>query len=163
MPELTGAGSMRRPTVAWNGIGRLVDDLGGRTGADRPLDADRRRFAEFDVDPELAGQRLLDHLLLYLAIERNRYLLPDIVLPEIDQRILLGQLGKGRMQRSLVGAACRARRPSPASAARNGGPRGPSAAGRSHRRSGYRRAPKACRSGLPSSRCGERPGRGRRR
>ena len=52
-------------------VGLLADDLDGRAGADRPLDADRRRLAEGDVDAEVVRQRRLDDLLLHLAVERD--------------------------------------------------------------------------------------------
>ena len=79
--------------------------LDGRAGADRPLDADRRRLAELDVDAEVVRQRRLDDLLLHLAVQRDEDLLPDIVLPQVDQRVLLGELGERGVQRALVGGA----------------------------------------------------------
>ena len=70
----------------------------------RPLDADRRRLAERDVEAEVARQRRLDDLLLDLAVERDRELLADVVLPDVDQRVLLGELGERDAEpRSVVG------------------------------------------------------------
>ena len=45
-----------------------------------------------DVDAEVVAQRRLDDLLLDLAVERDRDLLPRVVLPDVDQRVLLGEL-----------------------------------------------------------------------
>ena len=94
---------MRRPTVARNGLRRLAHDRStAPPGADRALDADRRRLAELDVDAEVVGQRRLDDLLLHLAVERDGELLPDVVLPHVDQRVLLGELGERDAERALV-------------------------------------------------------------
>ena len=79
--------------------------LDGGAGPDRPLDADRRRLAEVDVEAELVRQRRLDDLLLHLAVERDGDLLPDVVLPHVDQRVLLGELGERHVERAPVGPA----------------------------------------------------------
>ena len=86
-------------------VGLLVDELDGRAGADRPLDADRRRLAEVDLEAEVVGQRRLDDLLLHLAVERDGDLLPSVVLPQVDQRVLLGELGERDVERAPVGRA----------------------------------------------------------
>ena len=67
--------------------------------AGRPLDADRRRFAEGDVEAEVACQRRLDDLFLDLAVERDGQLLADVVLPYVDQRVLFGELGESNAKR----------------------------------------------------------------
>ena len=97
----TGAGSKRSPTVARNGFG-LAELFDGRARADQSLDADRRRLAELDVDAEVGRQRLLDDLLLHLAVEREEKLLPDVVLPQVDQRVLLGELRERDVKRALL-------------------------------------------------------------
>ena len=66
-----GAGSTRSPTVARNGLAS-VPMTRPPAGADRPLDADRRVSAELDLEPNSLGQRRLDHLLLHLAVQRQR-------------------------------------------------------------------------------------------
>ena len=119
-PEPTGAGSTRSPTVARNGLASLLDELDGRAGADRPLDAQiGRRLAEADVEAELVGQRGLDDLLLHLPVQGHGGLLPDLVVPQVDQRVLLGELGECEMQGALVGPVAAARRPFPGSAVRS--------------------------------------------
>jgi hypothetical protein len=69
-----------------------VEDLNRLAGADGPLDVERRRFAKCDIKAELVCQRRLDDLFLDLAIERDRELLAGVVLTDVDQRILLGEL-----------------------------------------------------------------------
>ena len=101
-PAPTGAGSTRSPTVARNGFGRSPSISTAVARADESLDADRRRLAELDVDAEVGRQRLLDDLLLHLAVEREEQLLPDVVLPQVDQRILLGELRERDVQRALL-------------------------------------------------------------
>ena len=101
-PEPTGAGSMRSPTVARERIRLRFQDLDGLAGADRPFDADRRRLAERDVEAEVVRQRRLDDLLLHLAVERDEDLLADVVLPDVDQRVLLGELGERDVERTFV-------------------------------------------------------------
>jgi len=61
-------------------------------GAGGPLDVDRRRFAERDFETEIVCERRLDDFLLNLAIERDRELLAGVVLTDVDQRVLLGEL-----------------------------------------------------------------------
>ena len=69
-----------------------MQDLDRLAGAGGPLDVDRRRLAECDLQAELVCQRRLDDLLLDLAVERDRELLTRVVLPDVDQRVLLGEL-----------------------------------------------------------------------
>ena len=69
-----------------------MEELDRLARSDGPLDVDRRRLAERDVEAELVRQRRLDHFLLHLAVERDRELPADVVLPYVDQRILLGEL-----------------------------------------------------------------------
>ena len=92
IPEPGAAGSMRRPRSAWNGfVGVLrISTASPRPG--RPLDADRRRLAERDLEAVLVRERRLDHLPLHLAVERDRDLRPRVVLADVDQRVLLGEL-----------------------------------------------------------------------
>ena len=73
-----------------------------------------------DVDAEVVRQRRLDDLLLDLAVERDGDLLAGVVLPHVDQRVLLGELRERDAQRALVVGVARARRPSPGSAGRSG-------------------------------------------
>ena len=73
-------------------VGRRVEDLDRLAAADRPLDADRRRLAERDREAVLVGERRLDDLPLHLAVERDGDLRARVVLPDVDQRVLLGQL-----------------------------------------------------------------------
>ena len=118
----TGAGSTRSPTVARNGLGSLPMIS---TAAPVPTGRSMQIVVvsrNVDVDAEVVGQRRLDDLLLHLAVERHGDLLPDVVLPQVDQRVLLGELGERGVQRALVGRAGRARRRSPASAGRSGAP-----------------------------------------
>ena len=145
------------------GCGRLdAQPDGARNGCDSEcssssaspvpaaLDADRGRLAEVDLDAEVARQRRLDHLLLDLAVERDRDLLAGVVLADVDQRVLLRELvERGGEARAF--ARARGRRPSPASAERSGARAAP-AARRSSRRSGCRRGPSTWRSGPPTRR-----------
>ena len=55
-----------------------------------------------DLEAEVACQRRLDDLLLDLAVERDGDLLADVVLPDVDQRVLLGELGERDAERALV-------------------------------------------------------------
>ena len=95
-----------------------------------------------DVEAEVVRQRRLDDLLLHLAVERDGELLPRVVLPDVDQRVLLGELRERDAERALVVRRCGERRPSPASAGRSGARRS-SAARRSRRRSGSRSRPQS--------------------
>ena len=74
------------------------DRLDRRTDADRAFDADCRGFAERRVHAEVIRERGLDDLLLYLAVERYGDLVPPVVLAEVDQRILFGELAQCRVQ-----------------------------------------------------------------
>ena len=62
-----------------------------------------------DLDAEVAGERVADDLLLHLAVERDERLLTNVVLPEVDQRVLLGELLERDVERALVGRVTRAR------------------------------------------------------
>ena len=106
-PDPASPGSTRSPTVARKGFGLLPMISTALARADEPLGADRRRLAELDVDAEVGRQRLLDHLLLHLAVEREEQLLPDVVLPQVDQRVLLGQLGESDVERALLSGLLR--------------------------------------------------------
>src|SRR5204863_6499248 len=86
---------------------RLADDLDGGTGPGRPLDADRRGLAEFHVDAEVVRQGLLDDLFLHLSVERHEQLLLNVVLAEVDQGVLLGELRERSMEQTLVGGVAR--------------------------------------------------------
>src|SRR5215472_13870871 len=104
-----GAGGRRfeaQPDRGQERVGWFAQPLGGRAGADEPFDADRRRLAKADRETEVTGQRRLDDLLLDLAVQRDGDLLADIVLPDVDQRVLLGKLGKRDTERTgLAGVA----------------------------------------------------------
>ena len=84
-----------------------LKDFDGGARAHRALDADRRRFAEADVEAEVVRQRRLDHLLLDLAVERDRQLLADVVLSDVDQWVLLGQLIQRDPKRAAVDGVAR--------------------------------------------------------
>ena len=97
---------MRRPTVARNGLGALPMIS---TAAPVPIGRSTQIVVvsrKLDVDAEVGRQRRLDDLLLHLAVERDEHLLPDVVLPQVDQRVLLGELGERDVQRASVGGAC---------------------------------------------------------
>src|SRR5215211_8133594 len=83
----------------------LGEQLDGRTDANGPFDADHCRFAELDVDVVVVSQRRPDDLFLHLTVERHEYLLPAVVLPHVDQGVLLGELGERDVQRAFVGGA----------------------------------------------------------
>ena len=81
-----------------------MQDLDRLAGACRPFDVDRPRFAERDFETELVRQRRLDDFLLNLTVERDRELLPGVVLPDVDQRVLLGELHERDAERcALIG------------------------------------------------------------
>ena len=95
-PELD-AGSGRRGTDAeadrrGERIRFRVQHLDGLADAHGPLNADRRRLVERDGDAVLARERGLDHFLLHLAVQRDRDLVGVVGLPDVDQRVLLGEL-----------------------------------------------------------------------
>ncbi len=92
IPEPGAAGSTRRPRSAWNGFVGVLRISTASPRPDRPLDADRRRLAERDLEAVLVRERRLDHLPLHLAVERDRDLRPRVVLADVDQRVLLGEL-----------------------------------------------------------------------
>src|SRR5262249_24439890 len=86
-------------------VRRLTDELHCRAGTGRPLDADRGALAERNLKSEFAGQRRPDDLLLHFAVERDKQLGPAVVLPQVDQRVLLGELCRARDQRPLAAGA----------------------------------------------------------
>jgi hypothetical protein len=79
-----------------------VEELDGLARPQRALDVDRRRLAEVDLEGILARQRGLDHLLLDFAVERDRELLEAVVLADVDQRVLLRELGEREFEPALV-------------------------------------------------------------
>ena len=111
MPEPGGAGSIRRASVALNGFvlsgelrpvmfvcvfARMTSSASpARAG---PLDAHGGRLAEVGGDAVVALERRPDDLLLDLAVERDRDLVAVVVLADVDERILLGELGERRAE-----------------------------------------------------------------
>src|SRR5215831_20479087 len=71
-----------------------LEDLQGARAAEGPLDVDHRRLAERGGDIEIVSERGLDYLFLDRAVERHVDLLPLVILPHVDERILLGELAK---------------------------------------------------------------------
>ena len=53
-----------------------------------------RRLAEVGRDAVVALERRLDDLLLDLAVERHGDLVAMVVLADVDERVLLGELGE---------------------------------------------------------------------
>ena len=106
-PELDAGAVRRRLHPQADGRGERVrlrvQDLDRLPRPGRPLDADRRRLAELDVEAEVVGERRLDHLLLHLAVQRDGELAALVVLPYADQRVLLGELGERDAQPVSVG------------------------------------------------------------
>ena len=101
MPEPAGAGSTRSPIVARNGF-----DSACRISTASPVPSGRSTqivvvSRKRDVEAEVARQRRLDDLLLDLAVERDGDLLAGVVLPDVDQRVLLGELGERDAERPL--------------------------------------------------------------
>ena len=119
-----------------------------RAAPGRALDADRRRLAERDGDAELLGERRLDDLLLDLAVERDAPARRCVVVPDADQRVLLGELVERDVQRAPVGRRRAGRRRSRASAGRSACASGAAGAPRRARRRCGRppRPARACRS-----------------
>ena len=102
MPEPVVARSTRSPIVARNGFVSAWKISTASPAAGRPLDVDRRRLAEPHLDAVVRGERRLDDLLLHLPVERDRDLLASVVLADVDQGVLLGELRKrGAEPRSL--------------------------------------------------------------
>ena len=104
-PVPGGAGSTRRPTPARNGVCLVLPRrhrLRRLADAGQPLDADRRGVAELDLDAEVALERVADDLALHLAVERHRQLAARLVLPQVDQRVFVGQRIERRAQRAPV-------------------------------------------------------------
>ena len=83
-------------------VPRRVQDLLGLAGADRPFDADRRGFPEGRPYSVVRGQGGVDDLFLHLAVEREVDFLPPVVLADVDERVLFGQVGQRRVQPRLV-------------------------------------------------------------
>ena len=81
-----------QPEVRVEGVGRRVEDLDGLAASGRALDADRRHLPERDLEAVLVRERRLDHLPLHLAVERDRDLRPRVVLADVDQGVLVGEL-----------------------------------------------------------------------
>ena len=118
-------------------------------GADQPLDADRRGLAEAHRDAEVGGQRRLDDLLLHLAVERH-------AAARSARRPGAGRSAgparrAGRARRAARGRRSRgrARRRSPASAARTCARRGRPPVRRTVADPDAGEARGACRSGRP--------------
>ena len=105
----------------------------------RALDAHRRRLAEVGGDAVVALERRLDDLLLDLAVERDRDLVAVVVLADVDERVLLGELGERRAERALLARAVRAKTTaSSAGRGKRAVASRPAAARRSRRRPGPR-------------------------
>ena len=117
IPEPGGDGSTRNPIVALNGFVSACRISTASPVADRALDVDRRRLAESDVEAVVVCERGLDDLFLDLAVERDGQLLARIVLPNVDQRVLLGELRERDAKLLPRRRVLAARRPTPASAA----------------------------------------------
>src|SRR5215203_4069183 len=83
----------------------LGEQLDGGTDTDGPLDANLRRFTELDLEVVIVRQRRSDDLFLHLTVERDVQFLAYVVLSQVDQRVLLGELGERDVQRALVGGA----------------------------------------------------------
>ena len=79
-----------------------MQDLLGLADPRRPLDAHDGRLAEIGNDAVLALERRLDDLLLDLAVQRDPDLRAMVVLPNIDQRVLLSKLPEGRSKRTRL-------------------------------------------------------------
>src|SRR5215510_1331532 len=71
-----------------------LQDLKGTRAAEGPLDVDHCRLAERGGDIEIVSERGLDYLFLDSAVERHVDLLPLVVLSQIDERVLFGELAK---------------------------------------------------------------------
>ena len=81
-----------------------VEELDRLSGADRPFDVDRRRLAEGDLEAEVVRQRRLNDLLLDFAVQRDGELLAAVVLANVDQRVLFGELRERDAElRAVVG------------------------------------------------------------
>jgi hypothetical protein len=88
-------------------IRRQPDQLDSLAAAGRPFDADGRGLPERHGQAVLLGQGGLDDLLLHLAVERHEHFFAYVVLAQVDQRVLLGQLGQGRVQGAPLAGPCR--------------------------------------------------------
>ena len=53
-------------------------------------------------DAEFVSQGCLDDLLLNFAVERDEQFLPDVVLAQVDERVLLCQLSQRGVQRRAI-------------------------------------------------------------
>ena len=96
-----------------------ADDLLGLADARRALDAHDGRLAEVGGDAVVALERRLDDLLLDLAVERDRDLVAVVVLADVDERVLLGELASaarsepccsGRRAKTTASSAGRGKR-----------------------------------------------------
>ena len=149
-PERHAAADRRRvdpqPDGGQERVAVLLDQLDRLAAAGGPLDADRGRLAEADLQAVLVGQGRLDDLLLHLAVERQR---------ELRRTSSWRRSISGSCSASWPSATCSA--PSSAgrlgttTVSRVGGAKRCAASRRRgcrrRRRSGSRRAPTACRSG----------------
>jgi hypothetical protein len=112
-------GSDAQPDGGQERVGRLMQPLDRGAGTGHPLDADRGRLAETDLQAEVRRQRGPDHLLLDLAEQRDGDLPAGVVPADVDQRVLLGEPGeRGGQGAGLVATArnddrlqCRRREP----------------------------------------------------
>ena len=96
-----GAGSIRNPTPARNGLSSASLRSHGLTRPHHPLDADGGGLPKGNPQTIVIGKSGLDDLLLYLAVQGQRDLGAGD--PHIDQRVLLGQLGQGLVQAGCLG------------------------------------------------------------
>src|SRR2546429_2106540 len=71
-----------------------LQDLKGTRAAEWPFDVDHCRLAERGGEIEIVSKRGLDYLFLDSAIKRHVDLLPLVVLSQVDERILFGELAK---------------------------------------------------------------------
>jgi hypothetical protein len=78
------------------------DDLLGFTNPCRAFDAYDDRLAEVGSDAVVALERRLDDFLLDLAVQRDGDLVAVLVLADVDERVLFGELGKGGPERPLL-------------------------------------------------------------
>ena len=89
-----------QPKLRVERVRGLVQELDRLAAAQRALDTDRARLAEGDVEAVVARERRLEHLLLHVAVDRDRQL--AAVLAQPDQRVLLGEL----VERDTKASSC---------------------------------------------------------